>query len=184
MNATATGNPEVRRIRRISSGLAGACLFLMLLMPAFDAFIWAWGDVPVLTLIAKLASGTVKTPLLAWQRVAGGLIWMLPIGCQMAALWQSRKCFQLFASGLIFVLEAVRCLRRFAAWILASIVADNVAHVALAAVLVASAEPAERHLVIGLGVESNTLLFIGMVWLMAAVIDHGQSIAEENANFV
>jgi len=184
MKPTATGSSELYRIQRLSRLLAASCLVLMLFLPAFDAFVWSWASVSDLAVIFRIAPGTVKGELLAWQRIAGGLLMMLPFGCQIAGLWESRKCFRLFASGRIFVRDAVRCLRRFAAWMLASIFADSVADSALSVVMTAGNPPGQRVFSIGFGFDVNMAVFIGIVWLMAAVIGHGQSIAEENASFV
>ena len=86
---------------------------------------------------------------------------------------------------IVGLAQAVQCLRRFAAWVMGSAVAAIVAAPLLSVVLTLGDAPGKRQLVVGVGSDFPvTLLFAAIVWLMAAVIDQGQALADENAAFV
>jgi site-specific recombinase len=85
----------------------------------------------------------------------------------------------------VFVVEATNYLRRFAGRVAASVAVGMLCSTALSVVLTLGNPPGMRHVAIGVGSnEVFMLLFAGMVWLMAAVIGQGQSLAEENESFV
>jgi len=177
--------PQVQRIRRLSNLLAAACVGLMILLPVFDAAIWSLASVDVLSFtVVHLAPGSIKSSVQPWQRFAGAALMLLPILCQLAALRQARACFLLFAKGSIFVSAAVRTLRRFTGWMFASILVDALAQCATGVVMTMGNPPGERILRLAFGVDTNELIALGTVWLMALVIGHGQAIADENATFV
>ena len=183
MVAVNTGITQPSPIQRLSRVLAIACLFAMLTSPIYTVWLWLAADPSTLVSEAKL-SFVVREPLLAWQRGAGMLAALLPVGCQIMGQWQARKCFQLFADGQIFIANAVHFLRRFAGWMIATIFAQSVSN-ALHSVVLSFGNPSgERMLTIELGVSWDSLLSIIMVWVMAAVIGHGQALAEENAKFI
>lgn len=103
----------------------------------------------------------------------------------MIGLWEARQCFRRFVAGEIFSAHTVRCPRRFAGWVMVSVAASMIAVTAVSVVLTLNNPPGMRHLAISIGSDQVfTLFFAGMVWLMAAVIGEGQTLAEENATFV
>ena len=92
---------------------------------------------------------------------------------------------QIIRGGPVFTTEAVRCLRRFAGWVMVSVAVGLVASAVLSVLLTLHNPPGMRHVAVGLGSDQIfTLFFAGMVWLMAAVISQGQALAEENATFI
>jgi hypothetical protein len=174
-----------QHIARMSRILASSCLFLIFVLPVAVVVYWLLADAAELAVRANLASGAIRAPLLTWQRVAGALITQVPLALLLAGLWQARKCFKLFATGEVFTARAVHYLRRFAGWVAVSVVASIVAAAAVSATLTLHNPPGMRHLAIGVGSDQVfTLFFAAMVWLMAAVIGQGQTLAEENATFV
>ena len=176
---------ELRKIRRLSGALAAACLVLLIALPAIVLGYGAVADASSLALRANLKPLAIQNELHAWQRVAGAALMMLPVGFLSAGLWQARRCFAGFAAGQLFTLEAVRQLRRFAAWVMASALAAIGVGPALSVVLTLTNAPGTRQLAIGVGSDhALTLLFAAVVWWMAEVIGQGQSLAEENAAFV
>lgn len=173
------------RIARISRALSAACLTLILGLPVAVLIYWLSADATQLAVRANLPATAMHWPLEPWQRVAGALITALPVSLVLLGLWHARRCFKLFAAGSVFTTEAVRCLRRFAGWIAVSVAAGIVASTAISVVLTLPNTPGGRHLAIGVGTDQLfTLLFAAMVWLMAAVIGQGRTLAEENAQFV
>lgn len=180
-----TGNEHWRRILRLSRLLAATCLVLIIALPIAVAIYWAVANTADLAVHANLSAHAIQAPLELWQRIAGALITEVPLALLMVGLWQARMCFKLFAAGEVFTVDAVRCLQRFAGWVMVSVGAGFVASVALSVLLTLHNPPGMRH--VAIGISSNlifTLFFAGMVWLMAAVIGQGQALAEENATFV
>lgn len=176
---------DAHRIARISRLLAGFCLFLIIVLPIALAGYWAWGDLAELAQRGNLSPAAIQAPVQAWQRVVGGLLGAVPLVFLLLGLWQARRCFTLFAAGQVFTAESVRCLRRFAAWVMVSVVAGFVIGPATSVLLTLNNPPGMRHLAVSIGSDQLfTLFFAGMVWLMAAVIGQGQALAEENATFV
>lgn len=176
---------DSQRIQRLSRFLAAACLVLMIVLPIAVLIYWAWASPTELAQRVNLPAGAIQEPLLAWQRVLAILITEVPLALLMIGLWQARKCFKLFVLGQIFTAEAVRCLRRFAGWVMVSVAAGFVASTALSVLLTLHNPPGMRHVALSIGSDQIfTLLFAGMVWLMAAVISQGQALAEENATFI
>lgn len=173
------------RIQRLSQFLAISCLVLMIVLPIAVIIYWIWASPAELALRVNLPASAIQGPLLAWQRATAILITEVPLALLIIGLWQARKCFKLFAVGQVFTAEAVRCLRRFAGWVMVSVVVGLVASVALSVLLTLHNAPGTRHVALGIGSDQIfTLFFAGMVWLMAAVISQGQALAEENATFI
>ena len=173
------------RIKRWSQILSIACLFLIIALPIVVAAYWAIADVRTLAQGANLTLGAGQEALQSWQRLVGGLITEASLALLLIGLWQARKCFRLFAAGQIFTSETVACLRRFAAWVAASVAAGMVGNTAISVLITVLNPPGMRQLVVGIGSEQVfALLFAGIVWLMAAVMSQGQLLAEENATYI
>ena len=174
-----------RRLQRISSTLALACLVLIVVLPPVYTWFWVTASPGQLATRVNLSAAMVQGPLMLWQRVVGGVISTIPLGLFLAGLWQARKCFGLFAGGHVFTHLAVEALKRFAMLVAASFAASLVTKTALSTLLTIYNVPGTRQVAIGLGTDQIfTLFFAGMVWLMAAVIAQGMHLAEENARFV
>jgi hypothetical protein len=174
-----------QRIRRMSRALAIACLLLIVTLPIAVMAWWYLADAAQLAVRANLPADAIRSPLLAWQRWAGALATETALALLLIGLWEARACFRLFAAGEVFTSRAARHLRNFAGWVLGSLVAGIVATAAVSAVLTMNNPPGMRHLAVSIGTDQVfMLLFAAMVWLMAAVIGQGTSMAEENAKFV
>lgn len=178
-------NPDAQRIRNLSRLLAATCSLLIVALPVAVLAYWVLADAAELAMRANLSSSAIRAPLETWQRASGALITQVPLALLLLGLWQARKCFKLFSAGQVFTARAVSFLRRFAGWVAASAAAAIFAETAISIVLTLQNPPGMRHLVISFGSDQLfTLFFAGMVWLMAAVIGQGQTLAEENASFV
>lgn len=179
------GNRHAQRIRYLSRWLAAACVLLAVLLPITVAGYWAFADEMRLAVRVNLPGNTIQEALLPWQRFAGAAITGIPLGLMLIGLWQARKCFRLFAAGQIFTTEAVACLSRFAGWTAASVLAGMIASTAVSALITLNNPPGMRHIAVGIGSDQVfSVLFATMVWLMAAVIGQGKTLADENAAFV
>ena len=185
MNPKSNSINETRHIRRLSGALSAACAVLIVCLPISVILYWAMAGETELAVRANLPSAGAVRSLQAWQRICGAVLTEIPIAVLAFGLWQARKCFRLFLSGRVFAVEAVSCLQRFAGCVLVSVVVGFFAGAGISAVLTLQNPPAMRHVALGFGSEQVfTVFFAGLVWLMAAVISQGQSLAEENATFV
>ena len=174
-----------QRLQRVSRFLTQACLVLIVVLPPVYAWFWVTASPDQLATRVNLPANVIQGPLMVWQRVVGGLISAVPLGLFLAGLWQARKCFDLFAGGQVFTLNAVGALKRFAILAAASFASSLVVSTALSTLLTIRNVPGTRQISIGLSTDQVfALFFAGMVWLMAAVIAQGLHLAEENANFV
>ena len=106
--------------------LATACLALILVLPIGVLAFWLLTDASQVVLQANLPADAVQASLELWQRIAGALITEASLALLLLGLWEARKCFNLFATGQVFTARAVRCLRRFAGWTMASVAAGIV----------------------------------------------------------
>jgi Protein of unknown function (DUF2975) len=174
-----------QRIRRISLGMVWACWALIVLLPVALVVYWATAADATLAAQGNLLPAAMLAPLQLWQRVAAARVTAVPLALLLMGLWQAKRCFALFAQGKVFTAQAVDCLRRFAGWVAAAALAAIVA-AAIASILLTLQNPAGMRQ-LALGFSSNhlfTLFFAAIVWLMAAVIGQGQSLAEENERFI
>ena len=176
---------DPRRVRRLSRLLAIACLALIGALPPAVALYWGLADSAELAVRAGLSVHALQGPMATWQRVAAAAISAVPLALMLAGVWEARRCFLLFSAGQVFTGDAVRRLRRFAAWMLASAVCAIAAGAAVSVVITLHLPPGMRQLALSVGSDHVfTLFFACMVWLLAAVIGEGQALVEENASFV
>lgn len=182
MNTTGSPGPSARHLRALSRVLALCCLVLIVALPVAMAIYWAQADT---TELAARSGGAIQGELHAWQRLLAALISEVPLLLLGVGLWEAYQCFRQFSTGQVFTVRAVRSLRRFSAWIMASVAAGFVAGAAASVVLSWGNAPGARHLALSIGSDQVfTLFFAGMVWLMAAITSQGQQLAEENATFI
>lgn len=173
------------RTQRLSRYLAISCLLLITVLPIAEAVYWAVGDAGALAVRANLAPQDLTTGLHAWQRVAGAALMEVPLCLLLVGVWHARKCFLLFGTGSVFTPDAISYLRRFAGWSVASAGANIVCGALVSIMVTLQNAPGHRMLAIGIGSDQIFLLFFAaMVWLMAAVIGEGLSLADENASFI
>jgi hypothetical protein len=185
MSALNIPAPRKQRMVFESRMLAAACMILIVLLPIGVAVYWALATNAALAIRVGLPPDAILGSLLPWQRVAGGLLTELPLVLLLMGLWEARRCFLLFAAGRIFTSETVLCLKRFAGWTMASVIAGVPAATAIAIVISLNNPPGLQQLVVSIGSDQVLLLFFaGMVWLIAGVLSQGQLLAEENATFV
>lgn len=176
---------SMQRLRRISRWMVFACTALLIVLPLALAAYWAVASESQLASHANLSAQAILAPIALWQRVAAGLVTAVPLALLLAGVWQARRCFEMFARGEVFTRQATTRLRRFAGWVAWAALAALLTGAATSVLLTLHNPPGMRQLAIGIG--SNhifTLFFAGLVWLMAAVIAQGQSLAEENEGFV
>jgi hypothetical protein len=178
-------NTYPQYIQQLSRVLAAACLILIVTLPIAVVGYWLVADASQLAVRAQLPVHAIQAPLLAWQRWSGALVTLVPVVLLSIGLWEARQCFRRFIAGEVFSAHTVRCLRRFAGWVVVSVAASMVAATAVSVLLTLNNPPGLRHVAISIGTDQLfTLFFAGMVWLMAAVIGQGQALAEDNAAII
>ena len=172
-------------ILRLCRGLSVVCLALIVTLPLAVAGLWWQGDAAALATYAHLHPDAPHGPLAVWQRLAGALLAEGSLSLLLAALWHAHRGFILFLDGRHFSAEAVLRLKRFAGWMLAAVSVNLIVRSAMSVLLTINNMPGTRQLAIGIGVDQIIpLFFAGMVWVMAAIIGQGRTIAEENAAYV
>ena len=177
--------PSKQRVRRNSRWMLAACWGLLLVLPVALVGYWAVAPGAMLVGHANLSHQEIQGPVAAWQRVAAGAAMSVPLALLLAGVWQAKRCFEMFARGQVFTLQATALLGRFAGWIAWAALASMLASSATSVLLTLNNPPGQSHLSVGIGSDQVlTLFFAGTVWLMAAVIAQGQSLAEENEGFV
>ena len=185
MSASTTPTTIPQRIRKLSDWLATFCLVLIVALPIAVACYWTWSNPDTLAIHANLPPDAIKSTLQTWQRLAGGAIAEIGVLVLLLGIWEARRFFRLLIQNRIFCAQAVRCLRAFAGWAMASAITAIAGNMAISVILTINNLPGMRHL--ALGVSSDHLLlflFAGMVWVMADIIHEGQLLAEENSRFV
>ncbi|MGM9426173.1 DUF2975 domain-containing protein [Hydrogenophaga sp. MI9] len=176
---------SLQRVRRISRWMVAACWALLVGLPLALVFYWATASDAMLASHANLPPPLIQGPLAPWQRVAAGAVMGVPLALLLAGVWQARRCFAMFAQGQVFTLQATVLLRRFAGWVAWAALAALLSGAVTSVLLTLHNPPGQRQLAIGIGSDHVfTLFFAGLVWLMAAVIGEGQTLAEENEGFV
>lgn len=172
-------------IRRLCRSLSVVCLTLIATLPFAVAALWWQSDAAALATYAHLRPDAPHSTLATWQRVVGTLLAEGSLALLLAALWHAHRGFILFLDGRQFSAEAVLRLKRFAGWMLAAVSLNLVVRSAMSVLLTINNMPGTRQLAIGIGVDQIIpLFFAGMVWVMAAIIGQGRTIAEENAAYV
>jgi len=176
---------SLQRVRRISRWMVAACWGLLVVLPLALFFYWATASDTLLASHANLPPQVIQAPLALWQRVAAGAVMGVPLALLLMGVWQARRCFAMFAQGQVFTLQATALLRRFAGWVAWAALAALLSGAVTSVLLTLHNPPGQRQLSIGIGSDHVfTLFFAGLVWLMAAVIGEGQTLAEENEGFV
>lgn len=176
---------SLQRVRRISRWMVAACWALLIVLPLALVLYWATASEAMLAGHANLPAQAIQGPVTAWQRLVAGAVMGVPLALLLAGVWQARRCFAMFAQGQVFTLQATALLGRFAGWVAWAALAALLASSLTSVLLTLNNPPGQRHLSIGIGSDHVfTLFFAGLVWLMAAVIAQGQSLAEENEGFV
>jgi Protein of unknown function (DUF2975) len=176
---------SLQRVRRLSRWMVVACWLLLTVLPLALVAYWATAGEDLLAGHANLPATAIQGPIAVWQRIAAGAVTGVPLALLLAGVWQARRCFEMFAQGQVFTLQATTLLGRFAGWVAWAALASMVASSATSVLLTLNNPPGLRHLSVGIGSDHVfTLFFAGLVWLMAAVIAQGQTLAEENEGFV
>lgn len=177
-----------RRLTRFNRLLALGCLAAMIGLPLF--VLWQWSSEDATTLYLSVmpkqgGRGVISGGLDLWQRLLGGAMTMVPIGCTVAGLHFARRCFQLFGRGEYFDIRAVKALRGFAGMTALSCVLGFVLQAPLSVVLSFHNPVGQRFISLGIGTDQLYALFISAtVWVIAAVMARAVAIARENAEFV
>jgi hypothetical protein len=176
--------PSLRGIRRLSVILSWSCVVFVVAIPAAIVAYWFVATPDDVAQQAQLSLGSLVA-LTPWQRVMGALITVVPAALLGVGLLHARACFTQFARGTFFTMTTVSQLRGFAGWVCASVVAHIIARTVLTLVMSFASATQKLQLTVGVGSDQLFALFIaGMVWLIAAVMTHAVTLADEHAQFV
>lgn len=185
MTSITLAKPGTQHIQRLSRTLATVCLILIVALPIAVGIYWAVDETETLAVHANLPTSAIQGNLHTWQRITGAALAEASLALLLIGICQARQCFMQFTTGQIFTAEAVRCLKRFAGWALASALAEIVL-TAVTSIMLTLENPGHmRSVAIGFSSSQVLMLFFaGLVWLMADVISQGQMLAEENDAFI
>ena len=173
------------KIQRLSRVLATVSVILIVVLPIAVGIYWAVNDTETLAAHANLPASAILGSLHTWQRIAGAVLAEVSLFLLLIGIYQVRQCFMQFTMGQIFTAEAVRCLKRFAGWAIASVIAEILLSAATSGILTLENPQYMRSFSISFSSAQMLMLFFaGMVWLMADVISQGQVLAEENDAFI
>ncbi|MCV0398114.1 MAG: DUF2975 domain-containing protein [Rhizobiaceae bacterium] len=175
------GQRRLGRIRALSRLMAWLVLFTAAALVV--GILAYWWTTPSDLLRAQAGLTGPGLEIGAATRVAGFAISMIPVGILIFGLVYARQCFLAFADGEIFSRRAVGRLRAFAIAVAASAALKPVAGAALSVLLSWNGEGGSVALRLG----SDTLLtliFAGLVAVIAWVMAEAVAISEENAQFV
>lgn len=175
---------RLSRIRSLSRVMAILCLVTALLLVAAMAYYWL--TTPTGALLAAAGVNGETLPDIGWTiRLSGFAISMMPLAALIYGLMQARRCFTEFAGGRIFSMRTVGGLRAFSIAIAVSALLKPLAGAALSLLLSSTAVSGGRTLALAVGSDTLlTLLFAGMVAVIAWVMTDAVALADENAQFV
>lgn len=173
----------LRRVRRLSRGMAILCLLTAALLPLGLLAYWLMTPAEELLRDAGLQAAGRD---IGWaHRTAALVLSAIPLACLVWGLLHARRCFGAFASGHFFTAEAVYGLRGFAIGLFASALLRPLAGAALSVLLSWDAGPGMRTLSVTVGSDTLlSLLFAGMVVVITWVMAEARGLADENAQFV
>ncbi|WCT78619.1 DUF2975 domain-containing protein [Novosphingobium humi] len=172
------------RVRRLSGLMATASVAVAVLLGIAMLLYWCLTPASTLFRHAGLALAP-PTDIGVAMRFAAFAVAMIPLGALIVSLLSARRCFGCFAAGRIFSADAARSLRGFALGVAAAALLKPVAG-AILSLLLSSLSPAHtRALALNLGSDTVlSLLFAGMVAIIAGVLVEAADVAAENDQFV
>ena len=175
---------QLDRVCRLSRVMATISAAVAVLLGAAMLLYWCLTPADMVFRHAGLA---LASPMdIAFPtRLAAFAVSMVPLGALILGLLSARRCFACFAAGHIFSGEAARSLRGFALGVGASALLKPAAGVALG-LLLSGLSPAHTYS-LALNVGSDmllSLLFAGMVAIIAGVLVEAADVAAENDQFV
>ena len=172
------------RVRRRSRAMATIAAAVPILLAAAMLLYWCLTPADMLFRHAGLAllpPADIGLPM----RLIAFAIAMIPLGALIVGLLSARRCFECFAAGRIFSGDAARSLRGFALGVGASALLKPAAGAALSLLLGAVSPAHMRSLVLNIGSDTLlSLLFAGIVAIIAGVLVEAADVAAENAQFV
>ena len=181
-------NPTVSAIAprptvRLCGALSALCLALMLVWPVFTLLVLTLSPEKSTAGLSISPADGSAFPLDLFDRIVIVVFGLIPALCAAWGLVRARRCFRSFARGDYFSADVVGNLRAFAAGIALWVATDWLATPVLSVLLTLS----EETKTLSVGFNMNlfmTLLFAGIVWLIADIMQRAAAIAEENQQFV
>lgn len=176
---------NLARIQRISRLMRRCCTAGLLLIPLAVAGMWATYEVWAPTHPELAAIRPLPETLPPLTRLLAFAVGMLQGTIALFAVWRLRQLFGLYADGRIFTAGTARCLRHFAAAVIAFAIAKPITSALLSVVLTMNNPPGQRQLAISFGSSELTTLFIGGIFLIIAwIMDEAQALADDQAQIV
>lgn len=175
---------RLERVRSLSRLMGALCVVAGAALVAVTLYYWAVTPSPEMLANAQLANAAPRE-FGGATRTFAFVISMVPLAALIWGLIQARRCFQAFADGHFFSLEAVGGLKRFALAVFASALLQPIAAAALSLLLSWGGSAGTRTL--ALSISSDTLFalfFAGTMTVIAWVMAEAAAIADEHAQIV
>lgn len=175
---------RMKRIRQVSALMSHACLAVAAaLILALTAYWWTAPAEDLLRHVGVPSASPSDLPMSL--RFATFAIAVIPLAALVYGLVAARRCFSACAAGRVFSREATGGLRAFAFAVALSALLKPLAGAALSLAFSAAGSSRQHSLVLAVGSDTLlSLLFAGMVALIAWIISEASEIADENQQFV
>ena len=174
---------NIGKIKKLSSLIRGGTTLLMAALVLSDIVFWVFINSinqQFLTVNSKpvpLASGELSVPLM----LVGFLVSLLPLSVLLYGLLNLRRLFSDYSRGEIFAPGHLLLFRKMAKSIAFCVFFSVIYESAKSVLFSLGNPPGQRVLEIGFSSDKVfVLLFCGIIWVIAWIMDEGYRLSEEN----
>ena len=174
------------KIHKLSGLMSHFCTLLMLIIPA--SVIWFWINAD--SQLARLSwahSDILLDPqyIQSYQIILAAAVNLSIALLIVFGLWNLKKMFTLFRSGVLFELEPAHHLHVFAWVLLASALLKPISTALTSVLLTLGNPPGQASVVVEFGShELSNILIAGTLLAITWILREGHKLAAENASFV
>lgn len=174
---------NIGKIKKVSTVIKGASTLLMAVLVLGDVLFWVFINsinqqlVTVNSKPVPLASGELTVPLI----LVGFLVSLLPLSALLYGLLNLRRLFSDYSRGEIFASGHLLLFRKMVKSIVICVFFSVVYESAKSVLFSLGNPPGHRVLEIGFSSDKVfILLFCGIIWVIAWIMDEGYRLSEEN----
>ncbi len=171
------------KIRRIGKMIHFLLSCLLVMIPLYYLFYWVFINHLPETLITV---NTLKTPIVPHQlplelQMLGLFASLFPLAPLLFGISNLKRLFAFYREGVVFSFEHVKLFKNTAKGLLLWVVLSIIYESAKGVLFTWANPPGSRMLNVGIGSwEMTTLLAVGIIYVIAWVMDEGRILAEEN----
>jgi hypothetical protein len=172
---------SISRIARVAEWLSIASIIVIV---AAIGYVWS-DQQKLLSFLAQDVPGLIINAPSGGARVAAGMFGSIAPILLIAALWEARQLFRLFARRRIFDAEIPAILVRLGFLAIAAAVAGIVARTIIVLLLTVNNPPGQIQLSLGIGSQELLGLVAGLLlFAFSLITKETRRIADENESFV